>query len=109
LETPVEPQVLVVSRQHQPVPLAHVTPWPVVVDAYLAAAVDSDHTRRAYHRHLYTAFTALSATTVAEVTGAALADYRARLTSSPLSPASHGQALAALRAFVAWSRSMGAH
>jgi len=109
LGRPTEPPVLVVSHQHQPVSLAHVTPWPVVVDASLAAAIDSDHTRRAYHRHLYTAFTALGTVTVAEVSGAALADYRARLTSSPLSPASHGQALAALRAFLTWSRSMGAH
>jgi len=100
---------VVVSRLDPPPPLAHVTPWPVVVDAYLAAAVDSDHTRRAYRRHLYTAFTTLGTVTVAEITGAALADYRARLTNSPLSPASHGQALAALRAFLSWSRSMGAH
>jgi len=97
------------SRLDPPAPLAHVTPWPVAVDAYLAAAVDSDHTRRAYRRHLYTAFTTLGATTVADVNGAALAEYRARLTNSPLSPASHGQTLAALRAFLAWSRSMGAH
>lgn len=46
--------VVLVSRIDPPAPLAHVTPWPVVVDACLAAAVDSDHTHRAYHRHLYT-------------------------------------------------------
>lgn len=95
----------------EPVPaaLAGGTPWPAVVDAYLAAAIDSDHTRRAYRRHLTNAFTAIGAATVADISGAQLAGYRASVTSSALAPASQGQALAALRAFLRWSGSMGAH
>lgn len=79
------------------------TPWPVVVDAYLDAACDSRHTRRAYSRHLDTAFHHLGRETVAEVTGADLAAYRAVVTASPLSPASQSQALAALRSFLTWT------
>jgi site-specific recombinase XerD len=92
-----------------PAPLAHSTPWPVVVDAYLAAAVDSPHTRRAYRRHLHTAFGWLGVETVAELNGAQLAAYRAELTGSRLAPASISQALTALRSFLSWAGSMGAH
>ena len=89
--------------------LTSATPWPVVVDAYLVAACDSRHTRRAYSRHLEAAFHHLGRETVAQVTGADLAAYRAAVTASPLSPASQSQALAALRSFLAWAGSMGAH
>ena len=90
-------------------PLTPATPWQAVVAAYLAAALDSSHTRRAYGRHLRDAFTALNLQTVAELTGADLARYRAHVTSSVTAPASQAQALAALRAFLTWARSMGAH
>jgi site-specific recombinase XerD len=89
--------------------LAHTTAWPVVVAAYLDATTDSPHTRRAYQRHLQAAFTWLDVTAVADLTGAQLAAYRAQLTGNGLAPASQSQALAALRAFLHWSGTMGAH
>lgn len=90
-------------------PLAYRAGWPAVVAAYLAAGVDSDHTRRAYGRHLRAAFTTLGVATVADLTGADLAAYRAHVTSADLSPASQSQSLAALRSFLRWSRPLGAH
>ena len=92
-----------------PAPLSHVTPWRIVVDAYLAAAVDSPNTRRAYHRHLVNAFVTIGVETVADLTGTDLARYRAHVTSSSLAPASQGQALAAVRSFLTWAGTMGAH
>jgi integrase/recombinase XerD len=91
------------------VALAPATPWRVVVDAYLAAAVDSENTRRPYRRHLVDALTTLGVRAVDELRGADLARYRAAVTSSPLAPASQAQALAALRSFLSWSGTMGAH
>jgi site-specific recombinase XerD len=90
-------------------PLALTTPWRVVVDAYLNATTDSPHTRRAYQRHLHAAFIWLGVATVAELHGAQLAAYRAHVVGGRLSPASQSQALAALRAFLHWSGTMGAH
>jgi len=90
-------------------PLAFATSWRVVVDAYLDATTDSLHTCRAYRRHLQAAFAWLDAPAVADLTGARLAAYRAQLTSNSLAPASQSQALAALRAFLHWSGTMGAH
>ena len=46
---------------------------------------------------------------VADLNGAQLAAYRAHLTNNSLAPASQAQALAALRAFLHWSGTMGAH
>ncbi len=85
------------------------TSWPVVLDAYLATAVDSDHTRRAYRRHVTAALDWCGVATLAELTGAGLAAYRAHVTSLSAAPASQAQALAALRSFLTWSRTMGAH
>lgn len=85
------------------------TSWPVVLDAYLATAVDSDHTRRAYRRHVTAALEWCGVPTLAELTGSALAAYRAYVTSLSVAPASQAQALAALRSFLTWSRTMGAH
>jgi integrase/recombinase XerC len=92
-----------------PAPLALTTPWPIVVAAYLDATIDSPHTRRAYQRHLHAAFTWLDVPAVADLNGAQLAAYRAHLTNNSLAPASQAQALAALRAFLHWSGTMGAH
>src|SRR5947209_19374451 len=64
--------------------LAHATPWPVVVAAYLAAAVDATHTRRAYRRHLHDALTAIGKPTVADLTGADLAAWRGVVIASAL-------------------------
>jgi site-specific recombinase XerD len=83
--------------------------WEDVMESYLAAAVDSSNTRRAYRRHLRDAFGLLGCETVAEVTGAALADYRADIVRRELAPASKAQALSAMRSFLAWTRTMGVH
>lgn len=90
-------------------PLAHETLWPVVVEAFLAAAVDADHTRRAYRRHLHDALTRIGRPTVRDLTGADLAAWRGFVVASRLSPSSQAQALAAVRSFLAWAGSMGAH
>jgi len=92
-----------------PATLADTTPWTRVVDTFLEAAIDSPNTRRAYRRHLYDALGWMGCATLAELHGASLTAYRFHLTSSALSPASQSQALAALRAFLRWAQSMGAH
>jgi site-specific recombinase XerD len=97
------------ARVDAPADLARPTAWPIVVAAYLDAATDSPHTRRAYRRHLQAAFAWLDVAAVADLTGAQLAAYRAQLTGTGLAPASQSQALAALRAFLHWSGTMGAH
>jgi hypothetical protein len=84
------------------------TPRRVVVDAFLAAGVDCAHTRRAYARHLADALTVMDDATLAELSGADLAHHRA-LVDAGLSPASQGQALAALHSCLRWSGAMGAH
>ena len=56
-----------------PAALAHSTPWPIVVAAYLDATTDSPHTRRAYQCHLQAACTWLDVAAVADLTGAQLA------------------------------------
>ena len=89
--------------------LTTTTPWAAVVEAYLDAAIDSPHTRRAYERHLGNAFAGFGCATVSELSGAALARYRAAVVSSDRAPGSQAQALAALRSFLAWSRTLGAH
>jgi site-specific recombinase XerD len=89
--------------------LANVTPWPVAVAAYLDAAIDSPHTRRAYQRHLQAAFSWLDVPSVADITGAQLAAYRDQLTGNCLAPASQSQALAALRSFLHWAGTVGTH
>jgi site-specific recombinase XerD len=91
------------------VALTTTTSWQGVVEAYLDAAIDSPHTRRAYERHLHHAFAVLGVWTVGELTGADLARYRASVISSDLAPGSQAQALAALRSFLSWSRTLGAH
>jgi site-specific recombinase XerD len=78
-------------------------------EAYLDAAIDSPHTRRAYERHLSNAFAGLGVASVSEVSGAELARYRAAVVSSDLAPDSQAHALAALRSFLSWSRTLGAH
>lgn len=85
------------------------TPYEMVVAAYLDAAVDSANTRRAYSRHLRDAFTFLGRATLADITGADLAALRAQVVANGLSPLSQSLALAAMRSFLAWAGSMGAH
>jgi site-specific recombinase XerD len=84
-------------------------PWEQVLDVFLAANVDSNNTRQAYRRHLRAAFGFFRVRTVAEVTGAMLTGYRARLMDDGRGDACHAQAVSALRSFLRWSRALGAH
>src|SRR5450759_3401221 len=83
--------------------------WEQVLDAFLAANVDSNNTRQAYRRHLRAAFGSFRVRAVAEVTGAMLAGYRARLMNDGRGDACHAQAVSAVRSFLRWSRALGAH
>ena len=83
--------------------------WGVVVAAYLATAIDSAGTRRAYARHLTKAGALFGVSYVSELTGEDLNDFKAAVLSSGLAPASQSQALSALRSFLLWAGSMGKH
>ncbi len=102
-------QVVTVPAPARAVAIAAGLPWRAVLDAYLDAALDSAHTRRNYGRHIATALGIIGVPTLDALTGADLAAYRARVVASALAPGSQGQALAAVRAFLAWAGSMGAH
>jgi site-specific recombinase XerD len=89
-------------------------PWEEAIAAYLDAACDSEHTRRAYRRHLRAVadgFAGGGIASVAALTGAHLAAYRAWIMQPGrgLSPASQAQALAALRSFLKWLAPLGGH
>jgi site-specific recombinase XerD len=73
-----------------------------VLVAYLAT-LESPHSRRAYARHLeaFRAFCRLSSWR--ELSPAHLVAYRATLVDDGRSAASHNQALAAVRSFLAWA------
>ena len=86
---------------------ADVLPWRQVLDAYLQAAVDSEHTRRGYRRHVTACLLAVGKVDLAEVTGADLARYRAELLADGRSSGTHGQVLAAVRSFLGWARTFG--
>lgn len=88
-------------------PVAVLGDWTSVVDAYINAGLDSEHTRRAYRRHLLKAQEILGVQSVEDVTGSGLADYRAWITSADLAPASQRQALAAVRSFLTWVGDLG--
>jgi site-specific recombinase XerC len=83
--------------------------WQTVVTAFLDAESDSPHTRRAYARHLQSAFSAVGVATLDQLTAMHLAEHRLRVTAGGLAPGSQAQALAALRAFLRWARVHGAH
>lgn len=98
--------------------------WESATTSYLAAAVDSENTERAYRRHLR-AFAAHEHQLergdgevvqlppihqLADVTPAHLLSWRIYITREcELAPASQAQALAALRGFLRWAGSMGLH
>jgi site-specific recombinase XerD len=92
----------------EPIRAEHV-PWPRALSLFLDAKADSPHTRRAYGRHVEAAMAAMNVYSLTELSGAALAEWRAKVTSSSLAPGSQSQALAALRSFLKWSRALGLH
>ncbi len=83
-------------------------PWEVATGRFLASAVDSDNTRRAYRRWLVHAGTVIGTPPLALLDSAALADYRQVVMSDDegLGPASQSQAVAAFRSFIRWARSL---
>ena len=83
--------------------------WSRSTAAFLAAAIDSEGTRRAYARHLKNAGLVFGIESVADLTGEQLSQYRAVVMSSGRSPSSQAQALSALRSFLAWCGSMNGH
>lgn len=83
-------------------------PWEEVLGAFLSAEMDSPETRRAYRRGIAACLTALGHGTLAEVSGAELAAYRAALLADGRGAASHAVALAALRSFLRWAHRFGA-
>lgn len=83
--------------------------WDEVVAGFLASAIDSDGTRRAYARHLRRAGELFGGVPPSMLTGAQLSSFRASVTGSGLSPSSQAQALSALRSFLTWTGSMGGH
>lgn len=99
-----------ILRLRQPATtLGPATPWQEVVPAYLEAAVSSPETRRAYSRHLRSAFAGLGVPTVADIDDAALRRWRSAVLRSGRSWAVQTQALSALRSFLRWSADVGAH
>jgi site-specific recombinase XerD len=84
------------------------TPWPEVLESFLNAACDSPETRRSYRRAVTACMTRLGVETLSEVSGAALAAFRAELLESEGSPSTHALYLVAVRSFLGWARRFGA-
>lgn len=78
-----------------------------VLEAFLAAALDSPHSRRAYGRHILEAFRFWGVATLEEISGGHLAAYRAHVLEGGGAVASQAQALAAVRAFLLWVANLG--
>lgn len=78
-----------------------------VLEAFLAAALDSPHSRRAYGRQVRAAFQFWGAATLEEISGGHLAAFRAHVLEAGGAVASQGQALAAVRAFLIWTAHLG--
>jgi site-specific recombinase XerD len=94
------------------VSLSRETPWSAVASVFLNAHCDSENTRRAYALRLRRAeevFAAFGVTTVAELDGAILAEYRRCVVDSAMSPSTQAQSLHALRSFLDWAAAIGAH
>lgn len=106
-ELSVQNGVVVVESSPQPGLEDAAVSWDEAVRAYLGSALDSEHTRRAYSRHLRNAREVLDVESVAQVNGAKLAKYRSLMMASELSPASQAQGLSALRSFLQWVADLG--
>lgn len=81
----------------------------VVLEAFLASAVDSDNTRKAYRRNISAALASMRCRSLRGLTGLTLARFRAELVTDGHSSAAHAQVLASLRSFLRWSAVLGAH
>lgn len=88
------------------IPVVGETPIWSALEAFLASR-DSINTRRAFRRHLTQAFRAMRIETLEDFTPAHLVAFRAALLGDGRGPASHAQALAAVRSFLTWCADMG--
>lgn len=77
------------------------------LQAFLGSAVDSEHTRRAYRRHIRDAFRIMGVFGPPDVNLGVLAAYREQLMADGRGDATHAQALSALRSFLNWCADMG--
>lgn len=75
--------------------------------AFLASAVDSAHTRRAYQRHVREAFRIMRCSRVGDLTPNLLVLYRAVLLEDGRGQATHAQALSGVRSFLNWCDVLG--
>ena len=90
-----------------PLPVAEDQGFRGPLEAFLATAVDSLHTRRAYRRHIQDAFRIMAALQVAELQPAHLIRYREVLLADGRGAATYAQALSGLRSFLAWCSDLG--
>lgn len=78
-----------------------------ILEAFLASALDSAHSRRAYGRHIRAAFRLWAGVSLEEISGSHLVAFRAHVLEGGGAVASQAQALAAVRAFLLWVASLG--
>ncbi len=97
------------ERRPDTLPASAAATWQRALEVFLDARTDSTHTRRAYRRQITEAMRDLQVATLDELTGEALADWRARLVAGGLAPGSQSQALAALRSFLRFTRGFSLH
>lgn len=97
------------ERRPDALPAPAAATWQRALEVFLDARTDSPHTRRAYRRQITAAMRALQVATLDQLTGEALADWRARLIAGSLAPGSQSQALAALRSFLRFTRGFSLH
>ena len=109
MSDPLEPDQVpgaVRTLDRAPLAVAQVGGLDVVLEAFLASALDSPHSRRAYGRHVRAAFRFWGVATLAEIAGGHLAAFRAHVLEGG-AVASQAQSLAAVRAFLLWASHLG--
>jgi integrase/recombinase XerD len=105
------PPVISAGKSHLPQPLdaARLDTWDRAVAAFVATR-KSEHTRRAYGRHLEAAGPIMGIGGSGELTGEVLAHYVAAVRDAYADkPASQDQAIAAMRSFLRWGFGVGLH
>jgi integrase/recombinase XerC len=85
-------------------------PWQRILDAFLNTALDSPASVLAYRRQCAHALLRMGVTSLTELSGELLGQYRAEVVGNPnLAPSSQAQALDTLRSFLKWAGGFGAH
>jgi len=83
--------------------------WEELLDAFLTSYCESRETRRIYGHALREAHRVLGVDRPSDLTGLMLARYRAWVLDHPWAPATMALKITALRSFLRWTRSLGAH